>query len=207
MTPFVLAADAAMISSDTQMRKPGSKKKSCLALLWTDRLPGPQSGTNQIWLKIVVAIFFIFYPLIDALFELRSMLRDPIPVFEKLEMAEGTIRIEPATRSLPFKVMVATPHGLIGGTYPWSPCHGRSGRWASQHEGKQAKIWYFNQRVVQMQIGDHVDDWCEYNNSLKFDKEARETSIRSFTVDAALFPIGILFALWACRQLKSTTNP
>lgn len=54
------------------------------------------------------------FAIFHALFEVRSLLRDPIPAFEQLETAEGYIKTLDQAKSSFRIVVVITPRGNIG---------------------------------------------------------------------------------------------
>ncbi len=102
--------------------------------------------------------------------------------------------------------MVVTPRGTVGGRYPWWPCTLQSKEWASQFEGKRVKVWYVNERIVQLQFGDRIDDSCQYNISVRIDEEAKQTAKRSFVVDAFALLVGVYLAVSACMKLTARTS-
>ncbi len=186
-----------------QMRKPG-KKKSYLTFLLKGPLPEVRVNALRLkwWLMHMCFAFAIFH----ALFEVRSLLRDPIPAFEQLETAEGYIKTLDQAKSSFRIVVVITPRGNIGGYYPWWPCTLQSKDWASQFEGKKAKVWYVNERIVQLQLGDHIDSSCQYSNSVQIDDETKQTAIRAFVLDFVVLFIGIYLAVSACKQYRLSTS-
>ncbi len=188
------------------IRRPKEKGRSCFSRFLRGDIPGPKDRINPISLKLMITVILFSFSIGDALFEARSLVRDPIPAFEQLETAEGYIKTGSKAKSSFRKVVVITPHGRIGGYYPWWPCTLKSNEWTSKFEGKQAKVWYVNDRIVQLQVGDRIDDSCEYSISVRMDEEAKQTAIRSFVIDFIAFLVGAYLAVLACRQLKSTTS-
>lgn len=155
----------------------------------------------------------------DAVF-----LRAPIPAFEQLSVVEAIVNTKyircgrrGGRNCGSYYVYIDTPtaeetDARIGRRSAW-PCTSRTSEWARKYEGKRAKVWYFNERIVQMTFDGKFDTSererfdsnifrsCKYEDSIQTDKEKYEAALQSVTTHVILFFCVVFLTTWLSKSV------
>lgn len=176
--------------------------------------------TLSLGLVLIGMVTWSFWAILrsaDAVF-----LREPIPAFEDLTVTEAVLRVQyqsgvKGSRSRGHYLYIDTPtpeapDAKVGSRSVW-PCTKRSPAWVRKYEGKRAKVWYFNERIVQMTFDGEFDTSererfdssifrsCKYEDSVQTDKEEHEAALQSVTTHVILLFCFVFLTTWLCKSV------
>lgn len=152
-------------------------------------------------------------------------LREPIPAFEDLTVTEAVLRVQyqkggRGSRSRGYYLYIdkptpEAPDAKIGSRSVW-PCTKRSPEWVNKYGWRRAKVWYFNERIIQMTFDGEFDTSererfdssifrsCKYEDSVQTDKEKYEAALQSITTHVILFLCVVFLTTWLSRSVTKT---